>query len=152
MTDHFGFAPDPENPGWYRRPAWESGRFNDIFGPLLVRADSATVARIRFEAGPQHRNLTENAHGGFLLGLIDHAYFVGPAVLGVRDGIGGVTIDSATQFFAPVAVGRPADVIVELLRETGRMLFVRGLIEQDGTACVSFSGTLRKASQRQPAA
>jgi len=35
---------------------------------------------------------------------------------------------------------------IELLRETGRMAFVRGLLRQDGLALVGYSGTLRKLS------
>jgi hypothetical protein len=51
-------------------------------------------------------------------------------------------------------VGEPLEARIELLRETGRMLFLRGLIVQDSAGTVaSFSGTLRKSSpavQRDP--
>jgi hypothetical protein len=36
--------------------------------------------------------------------------------------------------------------VVELLRETGRLAFLRGLIVQDDDIVASFEGTVRKAS------
>jgi len=38
-------------------------------------------------------------------------------------------------------------VVVEILRETRRMLFLRGLIEQEGTIAAAFSGTVKKATK-----
>jgi len=35
-----------------------------------------------------------------------------------------------------------------LLRETGRLMFMRGLLVQSGDMVLSFSGTIRKASKR----
>ena len=142
----FGFSPDPENPGWHVWRASTSGRFIDIFGDIRVRPDGPAVARMRVTPGARHRNMFEKAHGGFLLALVDQSYFVCPTALGIVGAMGGVTIDSATQFLAPVAVDQPVEVIVEVLRETGRMIFMRGLIEQDGVRALAFSCTTRKAS------
>jgi acyl-coenzyme A thioesterase PaaI-like protein len=146
MDENFGFAPDPENPGWHLRRAVPTGRFIDLFGEMRVRVEAPDRARLRVVAEERHRNIGDSAHGGFLLALVDQAYFVGPAALGIKGARGGVTVDSATQFLAPVAIGKPIEVVVEVLRETGRMLFLRGLIEQDGVKALAFSGTIRKAS------
>lgn len=145
MTGSFGFVPDPDNPGWYVRPATDNGRFIDIFGIMRVRIEHEGKARLRVDTGPRHRNLNEAVHGGFVLALVDQALFAGPAALGIEAAVGGVTIETATQFFGPLVAGRPVDAVVEVLRETGRMVFIRGLIEQDGVAAVSFSGTIKKA-------
>lgn len=145
MDDRFGFAPDPENPGWHVRPALQTGQFLDIFGDISWRVEPDGKVRVRVDAQPQHRNINEAVHGGFLLALVDQALFVGPAALGIEGSMGGVTIDTAIQFFAPVAIGKPVDVLVEVLRETGRMIFMRGLVEQDGSAAMAFSGTIKKA-------
>jgi acyl-coenzyme A thioesterase PaaI-like protein len=95
-----------------------------------------------------HRNLSGNAHGGFLLALVDHALFVGPALLGIEGAVGGVTMDVSAQFLAPAVVDARVEAAVEVLRETHRTLFVRGTLEQSGEPVVAFSGMVRKASAR----
>ena len=62
--------------------------------------------------------------------------------------LGGVTVDGTSQFLAGGAIGSPIDIVTEVLRETGRMLFVRGQIEQDGETKLAFTGTLRKPDRR----
>jgi hypothetical protein len=39
----------------------------------------------------------------------------------------------------------PLDSVVEVLRETGRMVFMRGQVEQGEHLVASFSGLVRKA-------
>jgi len=95
-----------------------------------------------------HCNIIETVHGGFLLSVVDHALFVGPTVQGRERVARGSTIEVGTQFLAPVIPGHPIDVFVETLRETYRMVFLRGTIEQRGAIAVAFSGTVRKASAK----
>ncbi len=75
--------------------------------------------------------------------MVDQAIFVGPTVCGFP-ALGGATVDVSSQFLAPVKVGPAVDVVVEVLRETGRMLFLRGLIEQEDENKLAFSATVRK--------
>lgn len=144
MKGPVDFVADPDNPGWQVRRAPALDRFADIFGDIRVRVEPDGKARVRVDALPLHRNIVEKVHGGFVLALIDQVLFVGPCALGIQGAIGGLTIDTSAQFFGPLAIGRPIDAVVEVLRETGKMVFMRGLIEQDGTAAVSFAGTIRK--------
>ena len=145
LGEPFAFRPDPSEPGWYESPAPDTGRFIDIYGPLRIRRDGPATARIRFTPAPDHRNVMGTVHGGFVMAVVDQALFLGPMALGVKQVRGGVTVDASVQFFAPVRAEAPFDAVVELLRETRRTLFLRGLIEQDGAPAVSFSGTVRKA-------
>ena len=60
---------------------------------------------------------------------------------------GAVTLDLSAQFIGGGRIGEPLEARVELLRETKRMLFMRGLIVQQGQPTIaSFTGTLRKSS------
>ncbi len=145
MSDHFGYRPDPENPGWLIRPQSDENRFLDSYGEMRVRAESPTVSRLRLVPRLAHRNLIESIHGGFLLAVVDHALFIGPAVQGRSQAAGGSTIDVSAQFLAPVIPEAAIDVILETLRETHRMIFMRGTIEQDDAVKVAFSGTIKKA-------
>jgi acyl-coenzyme A thioesterase PaaI-like protein len=150
MSETFGFTTEPDGDGWYVRPPSTIGRFADLFGEMRVRVEAIDRARLRVTPEPRHRNIGENAHGGFLLALVDQSYFVAPAAIGIAGVFGGVTVDSATQFLAPVAIGQPIDVVVEILRETGRLIFMRGLIEQGSTKTLAFSGTIRKNTGKAP--
>jgi acyl-coenzyme A thioesterase PaaI-like protein len=145
MSDHLGYRPDPENPGWLSRPQTDENRFLDVYGDMRVRAESPTVSRIQLVPRAMHRNLFETIHGGFLLAVVDHALFIGPAVQGRTQAAGGSTIDLSTQFLAPVVPEVMIDVVLETLRETHRMIFMRGTIEQDGAVKLAFSGTIKKA-------
>ena len=145
MSERLGFVPDTEHPGWHVRPASEQDRFLDLFGTMRVRVEPDGTARIRIDPQPHHRNLNETVHGGFALAFIDQALFIGPAALGIEGAVGGLTIDTASQFFAQLLIDKPIDAVVEILRETGRLIFIRGVMEQDGVAAIAFSGTIKKA-------
>ena len=141
----FGLAPDPDNPGWQVRREPHTGRFADIFGAIRVRIEAEGVVRCRIEPQARHLNVNGTIHGGFALALIDHVLFMGPVALGITGSAGGSTLDVTTQFFGPLVAGPPLDAVVEVLRETGKFVFVRGLIEQEGVAAVAFTGKFQKA-------
>jgi acyl-coenzyme A thioesterase PaaI-like protein len=147
MLESLGYVPDPDNDGWLIRSKSYAHWFLDVYGEMAIRAEGPSLARLRMTPRSGHRNLMNTVHGGFLLAVIDHVLFVGPAVIGIEGAEGGSTIDLTTQFLAPVKPERAIDVLIETLRETYRMVFVRGLIEQDGVKAVAFSGTIKKASR-----
>lgn len=150
----FTYEDDPANPGWKLWTATDPSRFNSQMGPLSVRVDGADdqrIARVRITPERRHSNLRDHVHGGALLGFIDIAMFAACRGFGVLTAGAAVTLDLSTQFIGGGAIGRPIEAQVELLRETGRMLFVRGLVVQplgDGTEekIAAFSGTLRKST------
>jgi acyl-coenzyme A thioesterase PaaI-like protein len=92
-------------------------------------------------------NLGDVTHGGAILTFIDMAMFAGGHAAGISD-ISGVTLDLTTQFIGPAELDQPLDATVELLRETRRLAFMRGLVEQEGRTVAAWSGTLRKMSDR----
>ena len=145
MDPRYRYTDDPENPGWMIGPEPDSGRFMDVIGHIRACAEGPAVARLRVQPQERHRNVVGTVHGGFLMALIDQALFIGPAILGVPGMRGGLTIDCSCQFLRPVAFEKTIDLVVELLRETGRMAFIRGIVEQDGESAAAFSGTVRKA-------
>ena len=140
----FTFDDDPELPGWKRWSINDPTRFNAVFGPLSVRIEDG-IARVRIVPRPTHANLRDNVHGGALLAFIDMAIFAAARSFGVVVAGTAATLDLATQFIAgaPIADGA-IEARVELLRETGRLLFMRGLIVQGETVIASFTATIRK--------
>lgn len=126
------------------------GRFLDSFGTIRVRAEGDRV-RCRVETGRGQSNISDDVHGGFMMAFVDQALFCGPPAVDRLPRGGAVTVQAGVSFVAPARAGLPMDAVIEIVGETGRMMFLRGLIEQDGRTVASFDGTLRKV-QRQIAA
>lgn len=136
-------VPDPDHPGWWTWDLPDDDRYNATIGRLLVRADGPGRARCRMFPDRAHGNLGNVVHGGAILTFVDMAFFAGGHMAGMRD-TNAVTLDCAVQFISAGQLGRPLDDAVELLRETGRLAFFRGIVEQEGETVAAFSGTLRK--------
>jgi uncharacterized protein (TIGR00369 family) len=142
------YGPDPDHPGWWTWDLPDEDRYNASIGKLLVRGEGEGRARCRMFPGTRQSNLGNVVHGGAILTFIDMAMFAGGHAAGVSD-IGAVTLDLAAQFISPAQLEQPLDATVELLKETKRLAFLRGLVEQDGRVVASWSGSLRKLSFRQ---
>ncbi len=147
----FIHQPDPDNPGWMTWTLSDPTRFNSLLGKMMVRLEPDGQARIRMFPEHVHSNLSDNIHGGTTLAFIDVALFAGSRLFGLIEAGTAVTLDLSVQFIGAGRVGEPMDAVVELLRETGRLLFLRGLIVQGDNKVASFSGTIRKPGSK-PAA
>jgi acyl-coenzyme A thioesterase PaaI-like protein len=147
---NFVCAPEPEHPGWLRWRIADATRFNEaVLGPQIVRAEGDAACRMRMVPQvPQHANSAGNVHGAITLALIDVSLFAAMYVLRGMDAGRSVTLDLQTQFIGAGDASRPLDSVVELLRETGRLAFLRGLVVQDDDLVASFAATVRKPSQR----
>ncbi len=153
-SDHFTAEAQPD--GWVSWNIQDQTRFNALIEPLFVRreadlADGRPTARLRMHPTRQHSNLGNAVHGGITLALIDIALFAGAHQFGMLEAGFSVTLDLSTHFVGAGRIDQPLDAVVELVRETGRMLFLRGLVVQgegDRHIVASFSGTIRKPSPR----
>jgi len=146
----FQYAPSDQYPGWHTWNLHDGTRFNARgLGPMLVRAEGEGKVRMRLiEPGRQHTNVHDNIHGGVTLAVIDIAMFAGMYVILGADAAGAVTLELHNQFIGAGRPGEPLDVIVEIMKETGRLVFLRGTCEQGDRLVSSFSGTLRKPSRK----
>ena len=114
-------------------------------GDLLVRREAERTIRLRMlNTERRHGNLHENVHGGVILALADIAMFAAVAQETGSLFSNSVTLDLNCQFIGPGRIGEPIDAVAEILRETRRLVFARGLVQQGDTLVASFSGTLRK--------
>lgn len=144
----FIYEPDPENPGWNRWMMADTSRFNEaVLGKQIVRAEGPDTARLRMFPQHIHGNSGGRVHGAIVLGLADVSLFSAMYVLRGVDAGGSMTIDLTAQFIGAGDLAKPLDAVVELLRETGRMGFLRGLVVQDDEIVASFTGTIRKPSR-----
>ena len=139
---HFIYQPDPDHPGWSTWALRDETRFNALLGKLLVRRDG-DLARVRMFPERRHSNLADIVHGAITLGFIDVSLFAAARVFGVLGRGPALTLDLSTQFIGAGQLDRPLDAEVELLRETGRLLFLRGIVHQDDAKVAAFAGTIR---------
>jgi uncharacterized protein (TIGR00369 family) len=135
--------PDPANPGWYTWGLPANGRYHETIGALIVRPDGEGRARCRMQVQDSHLNLGGAMHGGAILTFVDMALFAAGHVAGAETA-SAVTLDCNVQFVAPAAAGPALDAELEIVRETGRLIFLRGLVMQGESIVASFSAALRK--------
>lgn len=148
MSDDRGFRsePDPANPGWHTWQLNDTTRFNSwMFPALLLRRDDDGKARLRMLPEHRHTNLANNVHGAAVLALIDIALFACSRMLGIIEAGTAVTLDLSVQFIGAAKPGEPCDAVTEVLKETRRLVFLRGIVEQQNAGIIAaFSGTIRK--------
>ena len=147
--DVFEHGPDPDNPGWRHWNLKDPTLFNGaVMGKLITRVDDDGKARLRMFPQRRHENLQGIIHGGVTLALIDIALFVTMHNLGIGEAGPSVTLELSTQFVGAGDPARPMDAVTEIVRETGKLVFVRGMVEQEGETVASFSGIVRKLKAR----
>jgi acyl-coenzyme A thioesterase PaaI-like protein len=146
-TPAFDTSPDPDNPGWYNWQMTDTSRYNgQTLGKMLLRPVDGGKALLRMYPEHRHSNLGNNVHGGATLGFIDVALFGAARMFGLIDTGMAVTLDLSVQFIGAGRINEPMDAEVELLKETRRLLFMRGLVVQGGEKVAAFSGTIRKST------
>jgi uncharacterized protein (TIGR00369 family) len=142
-------APDPENPGWHLWELKDDRRFNaQVMGKLITRVEADGAVRLRMFPELKHTNLLDIVHGAATLSLIDISLFSCGHMLGLEGMEGSVTLDLSTQFIGGGLPDRPMDAVAEVLKETKRLVFLRGIVEQGGHKVAAFSATIRKGRSR----
>jgi acyl-coenzyme A thioesterase PaaI-like protein len=140
---------DPLNEGkWAGWSAWSDPHpdtFLQAIGRGYMRASGPGKALVALETRTSHRNRLDTLHGGFLAAFADHAYFGGLWIMGHHAQVNGVTLDLTMQYLGAGKVGPDLMAEVELLRETGRLMFLRMLITQEGAPVAASTATVRKA-------
>ena len=151
MADDLPFDYRPLTPaeaggedGWYSWNMVDATRYNSaVLGNMQVRREGESC-RLRMFPEQRHTNLGDNIHGAATLGLIDIALFATMHVIGQGDAGPSVTVELSTQFVDAGDPAHPLDAVSEIVRETGRMLFLRGQAMQGDRVIASYSGIVRK--------
>ena len=149
-TKDFLYQPDPDHPGWHSWNLADDTRFNaQTMGHMLVRREGDRLCRVRMFPERRHTNLLDMVHGAVTLALIDVALFAAMRTLLEGDAAGSVTLELSSQFIGAGRPDAPLDAMVEVMRETRRLAFLRGTVvqgEADEVLVASFSGIVRKPS------
>jgi len=146
--DVFDHQPDPDHPGWHNWNLKDSTLFNGaVMGKLITRREGK-FCRLRMFPERKHENLQGIIHGGITLSLIDVSLFTTMHVIGTGNAGPSVTLELSTQFIGGGDPKRPLDAVTEIMRETGKLVFVRGEVVQDEDRVAAFSGIIRKFPPR----
>jgi acyl-coenzyme A thioesterase PaaI-like protein len=141
--------------GWFTWNMVDRTRFNSaVLGDMRVRREG-TRCRLRMFPEHRHTNLTGNIHGGVTLALIDISLFSAMHINGSGEAGPSVTVELSTQFVGGGNPSLPLDAATEIVRETGKIIFLRGQCVQAGNGgreeiIASYSGMIRKMRSRRP--
>ncbi|WP_158010915.1 PaaI family thioesterase [Tardibacter chloracetimidivorans] len=136
--------PDLAEQGWRRMHPEGLTGYDALLPVLLVRPGDPGRAEARVETGSHSLNVLGGFHGGYLASIGELVLFLPLFLHGKVSSQGAITVDFTIQFMAGGGAGSPLLVSIELLHETGRMAFLRGVMEQDGRRVAAFTGTMRK--------
>ncbi|HEX7857450.1 MAG TPA: PaaI family thioesterase [Sphingobium sp.] len=135
--------------GWIRHTDEEPDTYLSIIGPSFSRPEGPNRATVAVDTRPVHRNRMGALHGGYIAAVADHVGFAALKALGRPEQLGGVTIDLQVQFLGSGRVGPPLFAEVEILKETGRLFFVRMTFRQSEDHLVAAAtATFRKVSEK----
>ncbi|MEO9636322.1 MAG: PaaI family thioesterase [Parasphingorhabdus sp.] len=147
---------DPDYPGWNTWVLADPDCYNSFLGRMIVRRGGdgvgENIARVRMFPERKHRNLGDAVHGGTMMGFIDCSLFAAMRVLDLGPSGYAVTLELQTHFLGAARMDEPLEAQVEVTRETGRFLFMRGLVVQgqDGQDNMSsFTAIVKKAPRQK---
>ena len=132
--------------GWYQWRGHHPNRFSDLIGAHYYRVNEKGAVECAMPAEEKHLNGLGFLHGGFLMAFIDQTLFA-IARPRLSASVGAVTLSCDTHFLGSGVAGKTIHGTGEILRETGKLLFIRGLLTQEGHSVCAFTGTLRKVTR-----
>jgi len=139
--------PDGPLKGWL---TWSMGQdpYETYNGPFGFRPEPDGAGLSAFAPQPHHLNGSGAIHGGALMTFADFALF-SIAHNALKGDVQTVTLTMNAEFVGAGSLDGLIEARGEVVRETGGLVFVRGLITQRGAPLLSFSGTLRKLRSRE---
>jgi uncharacterized protein (TIGR00369 family) len=105
--------------------------FEVFMGPVF-EAGEPGARRFLIKIDERHVNRRGVMHGGMMMTFADLA--LGQAVWDVTDYAPSVTLNMHTQFLKPASAGDLVEVLPQLIRKTGSLVFMRGDFTVGGDA------------------
>ena len=129
--------------GWY---TWiPVDDFEDHTGPFYCRPEQGGYL-CGFIPGAKNRNGGGNIHGGALMTFADYALFV--LAGGMDTAVHGVTATMNCEFVGAAVPGRMLTARGEVVRAGGSLVFVRGMIDDEGRNVLAFSATIKRLNKK----
>ena len=141
-----GLTPVAAGPwaGWYH---WEPvDSFEELAGPFYCQPEGEGILS-GFLPGAKNCNGGGSIHGGALMTFADFALFM--IAGGMETAVHGVTVTMNSEFVGAAQPGRLLLARGEVVYAGGSLVFVRGIISDDGRPVLTFSATIKRL--RRPA-
>ena len=129
--------------GWYN---WSHDPFETRAGPFFMRREEDGSYLSAFRAEDRHMNGAGAMHGGCLMTFADFALFA--IATDELAGANAVTMNLSSDFLGPVQKGALVEARGQVTRGGGKTIFVRGIVTADGAPALSFTGIIRKFTER----
>lgn len=133
--------------GWTQWRGLHRNRFSELIGAHYYRTREDGSIECAMPAEEKHLNGLGYLHGGFLMAFIDQVMFA-IARPRLSATVGAVTLSCDTHFLGSGVAGKNIHGTGEILRETGKLMFIRGLLTQGDNSVCAFTGTLRKVTRQ----
>ena len=132
--------------GW---TTWSQGGdpYETAIGPFYFKTEADGRALCAFEPKPHHLNGGGSIHGGCLMSFADFALF--GIAHNTLAGAHAVTLTFSSEFVGAGGLDGLVEARGEIIRDTRRVIFVRGIVTQAERPLLSFSGTLKKITRRE---
>jgi acyl-coenzyme A thioesterase PaaI-like protein len=132
--------------GWR---TWSRDNFETHNGPFYHRMEDDGRIHCAFRVEKKHLNGMRNVHGGAFMAFADYCLFAmaAPVLQGP-----GVTVSFACEFLDAAREGELVEGSGEIMRAGGSMIFLRGLLKSGERSLFTFSGTIKRAGRKIPAA
>lgn len=136
-------------PEGFRELRMEGG-FIGHNGPFFIRREEDDLA-FGFRVAAHHCNPFGTCHGGWIASAMD---MVLPLTARLRGGLENnflFTVSMTLDYLGAANLGDWVEGRGEILRLTGRMVFVQGILTIDGDPCARGSGVFRRGPEGAPA-
>lgn len=129
--------------GWQH---WEPvDDFEEHSGPFYCKPDGEGLL-CGFMPNAKNRNGGGNVHGGALMTFADYVLFM--TALGADTELHGVTLTMNSEFIGAAEPGRLLTGRGEIVRAGFSIIFVRGVIDDEGRPVLTFSATIKKLKKQ----
>lgn len=128
--------------GWRTWAGPQGDPFETYVGPLCYRIEEDGRVRCAFQPRPEHLNGGGFLHGGALMTFADFSLFA--IAHSAMQNASAVTLTMNSEFIAGGGLDGWVEAEGEVVKETRSLVFVRGLLKQNGKVLFAYSGTLKK--------
>lgn len=127
---------------------WQGDAAEDHIGPFFYRRSDDVTIDTAFRLQPHNCNSHGSVHGGVLMTFIDYTLCV--AAVGGGEDEGVLTISCNTEFVDGAVDGTLLHGSAEVIRRTGSLVFIRGVIKaEDGRVLLNGSAVVKRIRRRE---
>jgi uncharacterized protein (TIGR00369 family) len=132
---------------WAGWGLYDTDPFETLAGPFYARREPSGDMVCAFRAEKKHMNGGGFMHGGCMVTFADYAIFMIAET--ELEGAGSVTASLTADFVDSAREGALIECRGEVVRATGSMVFLRGLVTAAERPLLNFTAIIKKIRKRE---